>query len=115
MGGFPWFLKRSLTSASRLPALLGLLLVAVSISLERIVRQRAHPMLQAIAGGAFVALINMFFVSVYALLLSINIGLPAVIVGVAGIGSALLIGGEIFRRLRRRGNAQSGGRSCEFA
>jgi formate/nitrite transporter FocA (FNT family) len=40
-------------------------------------------MLQAIAGGAFIALINMFFVSVYALLPSINIGLPAVILGVA--------------------------------
>ncbi|HEY7094471.1 MAG TPA: hypothetical protein VH393_14910 [Ktedonobacterales bacterium] len=70
-------------------------------------------MLQAIAGGAFVALINMFFVSVYALLPSINIGLPAVILGVAGIGSALLIGGEIFRRLRRRGSGQSGGRSSQ--
>jgi hypothetical protein len=70
-------------------------------------------MLQAIAGSAFVALINMFFVSVYALLPSIIIGLPAVILGVAGIGSALLIGGEIFRRLRRRGSEQSGGRSSQ--
>lgn len=70
-------------------------------------------MLQAIAGSAFVALINMFFVSVYALLPSINIGLPAVILGVAGIGSALLIGGEIFRRLRQRGSGQSSGRSSE--
>jgi hypothetical protein len=55
----------------------------------------------------------MFFVSVYALLPSINVGLPAVILGVAGIGSALLIGGEIFRRLRRRGSEHFGGRSSQ--
>jgi len=59
-------------------ALVGLLFVAVSIAPEQMVTRRAPVERQAVAGSAFTALINAFFVSLVALIPLLNIGTPIV-------------------------------------
>src|SRR6266699_3360279 len=64
--------------ASAGAALVGLLFVAVSIAPEQMVTRRAPVERQAVAGGAFTALINAFFISLVALIPHINFGLVIV-------------------------------------
>jgi hypothetical protein len=65
----PEFANFFIASASAGAALVGLLFVAVSIAPEQIVTHRAPMERQAVAGGAFTALINAFFSSLAALLI----------------------------------------------
>lgn len=57
-----------IASASAGAALVGLLFVAVSIAPEQMVTRRAPIERQAVAGSAFTALINAFFISLVALI-----------------------------------------------
>ena len=72
-----------IASASAGAALVGLLFVAVSLAPEQIVTRRAPMERQAVAGSAFTALINAFFLSLTALIPHINFGL--VIVPMSGL------------------------------
>src|SRR5215831_14211300 len=63
-----------IASSSAGAALVGLLFVAVSIAPEQMVTSRAPMERQAVAGGAFTALINAFFISLAALIPNINFG-----------------------------------------
>lgn len=60
--------------ASAGAALVGLLFVAVSIAPEQMVTRRAPMERQAVAGSAFTALINAFFISLVALIPHFNLG-----------------------------------------
>ena len=64
-----------IASASAGAALVGLLFVAVSIAPEHTVARRAPMERQAVAGSAFTALINAFFISLVALIPHVNFGL----------------------------------------
>ena len=63
-----------IASSGASAALVGLLFVAVSLSPERNVSRRAPVERQAVAGGAFTALINAFFVSLVALVPHLGYG-----------------------------------------
>ena len=70
----PVFANFFIASAGAGAALVGLLFVAVSIAPEAIVTSRAPMERQAVAGSAFTALINAFFLSLVALVPHFNFG-----------------------------------------
>ena len=70
----PEFANFFIASASAGAALVGLLFVAVSIAPEQMVTRRAPMERQAVAGSAFTALMNAFFISLLALIPHFNIG-----------------------------------------
>ena len=70
----PEFANFFIASASAGGALVGLLFVAVSIAPEQIVAAQAPVERQAVAGSAFTALMNAFFISLFALIPNFNIG-----------------------------------------
>lgn len=74
----PEFTNFFIASASAGAALVGLLFVAVSIAPENIVTRRAPVERQAVAGSAFTALVNAFFISLAALIPHLNFGLVIV-------------------------------------
>ncbi len=70
----PEFANFFIASASAGGALVGLLFVAVSIAPEQIVAAQAPIERQAVATSAFTALMNAFFISLFALIPHFNIG-----------------------------------------
>ncbi len=72
--GPPEFANFFIACASAGGALVGLLFVAVSIAPEQIVTYRAPIERQAVASSAFTALMNAFFISLFALIPHFNIG-----------------------------------------
>ncbi len=70
----PEFANFFIASASAGGALVGLLFVAVSIAPEQIVASQAPIERQAMAGNAFTALMNAFFISLSALIPHLNLG-----------------------------------------
>jgi len=70
----PEFANFFIASASAGAALVGLLFVAVSLAPEQIVTRRAPMERQAVAGSAFTALMNAFFISLFALIPHFNTG-----------------------------------------
>ena len=74
----PEFANFFIASASAGAALVGLLFVAVSIAPEQMVTRRAPMERQAVAGSAFTALMNAFFISLVALIPHFNFGLVIV-------------------------------------
>lgn len=79
-------------------ALIGLLFVAVSISPERIFSRTAEPELPAVAGSAFTALVNAFFVATAALLPNTNIGYVALALGWFGVANSVTVGVQLARQ-----------------
>ena len=70
----PEFLNFFMASTGAAAALVGLLFVAVSLAPEQIVTHRAPVERRAVAGSAFTALINAFFISLVALIPHLNLG-----------------------------------------
>ena len=64
-------------TATAAGALIGLLFVAASLRAESVLGQGAPPEAQAVAGSAFTALINSFFVSLIALIPKTSLGYTA--------------------------------------
>ncbi len=79
-------------------ALIGLLFVSVSISPERIFARNAAPELTAVAGSAFTALVNAFFISTAALLPNTNIGYVALTLGWFGVANSVTTGVQLARQ-----------------
>lgn len=70
----PEFANFFIASAGAGAALVGLLFVAVSLAPEQIVTRGAPVERQAVAGSAFTALVNTFFISLVALIPHFNVG-----------------------------------------
>ena len=70
----PEFLNFFIASTGAAAALVGLLFVAVSLAPEQIVTRQAPVERRSVAGSAFTALINAFFVSLVALIPHSNLG-----------------------------------------
>jgi len=70
----PEFLNFFIASTGAGAALTGLLFVAISLAPEQIVTRRAPVERRAVAGSAFTALINAFFISLVALIPHFNFG-----------------------------------------
>lgn len=84
-------------------ALIGLLFVAISIDPERTFGPGVDPGRQRVAGGAYMALVNGFFISTCALLPHANVGDIALPVGVVGLVSSGALGRDLIRhQLRHR-------------
>lgn len=96
----PEFANFFIASASAGAALVGLLFVAVSLAPEQIVTRRAPMERQAVAGSAFTALINAFFLSLAALIPRIDFGLVIVPVSIICLASSLVQAWPLLRRPR---------------
>lgn len=68
-------------------ALIGLLFVAITLRPETILGTGASTRAQAVAGSAFTALVNAFFVSLIALIPETNVGYTAVILALISLYS----------------------------
>ena len=74
-------------AATAAAALIGLLFVAVSLRPESVMGTGASAKAQAVAGSAFTALVNSFFVSLIALIPSTNLGYTAVVMALISLYS----------------------------
>ena len=100
----PEFANFFIASASAGGALVGLLFVAVSIAPEQIVAAQAPVERQAVAGSAFTALMNAFFISLFALIPNFNIGFIIMPFSFICLLTSLI---QAWRLLRRTNNWQS--------
>jgi hypothetical protein len=100
----PEFSNFFIASASAGGALVGLLFVAVSIAPERIVAAQAPVERQAVAGSAFTAVMNAFFISLFALIPNFNIGFVIMPFSFICLLTSLI---QAWRLLRRTNNWQS--------
>lgn len=82
-------------AATAAGALIGLLFVAVTLRPESVLRAGASTRTQAVAGSAFTALVNAFFVSLIALIPGTNLGYPAAIMALISLHSTI----RLHRRL----------------
>jgi hypothetical protein len=72
-------------AATAAGALIGLLFVAVSLRPESVLGTGAPAKAQAVAGSAFTALVNSFFVSLIALIPDTNLGYPAAVMALISL------------------------------
>ena len=94
----PAFANFFIASASAGAALVGLLFVAVSLAPEQIVTRQAPQERQAVAGSAFTALINAFFLSLTALIPNINFGFAVVTLSSFCLLTSLIQAWPLLRR-----------------
>ena len=92
-----------LASVGASAALIGLLFVAISLAPERIFGTEATGERLAFAVSAFIALANIFFISLAGLLPFLNIGIPIVVAGGSGLVNTLLLIVDIGQRRIRQG------------
>lgn len=93
----PEFGNFFIAGASAGAALVGLLFVAVSIAPEQIVTSRAPVERQAVAGSAFTALLNAFFISLVALIPHFNFGTLIVPFSSLSLLNSLFLAWQILR------------------
>lgn len=82
--------------------LIGLLFIAVSIEPKRVFGQEAPTEQQAIAASAFTALVNVFFVSLGALIPDTNLGGFVLVTSTVALFNTFSTGQGLLRQLRRR-------------
>lgn len=86
----PAFLTFFAASAGAGAALVGLLFVAVSLAPEQIVTRHAPVERQTVAGSAFTALVNAFFLSLVALIPRVDFGLFVIPIGAVSLLFSLI-------------------------
>jgi hypothetical protein len=84
-------------------ALVGLIFVAISLAPKETVMPGAAPERRAIAGGSFLALVNIFFISLSALDTSDNLGWNVLVLSIIGLVNSLWLGIPLFTRKRSQG------------
>jgi hypothetical protein len=77
-------------------ALIGLLFVAVTVAPERIFGQEGTAKSRLLAGSAFVALLDAFFVSLVALVPGANIGYAALVMSIIALINTLSMGRHLW-------------------
>ncbi len=93
----PEFINFFIASTGAGAALVGLLFVAVSLAPEQIVTLRAPVERRAVAGSAFTALINAFFISLVALIPHFNAGTLIVPVSCLSLLTSLMQAWSLLR------------------
>jgi hypothetical protein len=93
----PELVNYFLASTGAGAALVGLLFIAISIAPEETVKAGAPVERQAVATSAFTALLNPFFLSLYALLPKTNLGFIALITSLVGLSSSLFMAWKLFQ------------------
>jgi hypothetical protein len=84
-------------------ALVGLIFVAISLAPKETVMSGAAPERRAVAGSSFLALVNIFFISLAALNTSDTLGWPVLVLSTIGLVHSLWLGIPLFTRKRSRG------------
>lgn len=92
-----------LASVGASAALIGLLFVSISLAPERVFGTAATGERLAFAVSAFIALGNIFFISLAGLLPFLNIGIAIVVAGGSGLVNTLLLVVDLWQRRIRRG------------
>jgi len=92
------FLGYFTAAAAAAGALIGLLFVSISLRPDTVFGERALADGRALAGSAFTALVNAFFVSLLALMPQDNLGYPAAILGGYSLFRTLQLHWRIGRR-----------------
>ena len=87
-----------LASAGAGAALVGLVFVAISLSPKEAMRAGTASQWRAVAGHAFFALTNAFFVSLSALNTGLNLGWPLLVLSLLGLSTSLWLGLPLLRR-----------------
>jgi len=82
-------------------ALIGLIFVAVSIAPEKMVMAGAPLERQAVAASAYTALLNAFFISLFALIPATNMGWVALVMSVLGLWSTAFLGRSLLKHPTR--------------
>lgn len=82
-------------------ALIGLLFVAISILPERIITEESAPERRATASSAFTALLNVFFISLVALIPETNLGYVVFILGFISVSGTISLVINIFTKGRK--------------
>ena len=85
-------------AATAAGALIGLLFVAASLRPETVLGRDAPPAARAIAGSAFTALVNSFFVSLIALIPDTRLGYTATVMALISLWSTLRLHGQVPRQ-----------------
>jgi hypothetical protein len=98
----PEFLNFFVAGTSAGAALVGLLFVAVSIAPEQMVTRRAPIERQAVAGSAFTALMNAFFISLVALIPHVNFGTFVVPFSLLSLLTSLVQAWHLLRQRKSR-------------
>ncbi len=78
-------------------ALIGLIFVAVSIAPEKTVMVGAPLERQAVAASAYTALLNAFFISLFALIPGTSIGWVALVMSCSGLWSTVFLGWSLLK------------------
>ncbi len=84
-------------------ALVGLIFVAISLAPKETVMAGAAPERRAVAGSSFLALVNIFFISLAALNTSDNLGWTVLVLSTIGLVHSLWLGIPLFIRKRSQG------------
>jgi ABC-type phosphate transport system permease subunit len=77
------------TAATAAGALIGLLFVAASLRPETVLGKNAPPAARAVAGSAFTALVNSFFVSLIACIPGTRLGYTAAVMALISLWGTL--------------------------
>jgi len=78
-------------------ALIGLLFVSVTVRPETVFGAGAPDRGRTLAAAAFTGLVNTFFMSMSALVPSVNLGYPALVLAVSSLVSTLRLHGKLSR------------------
>ena len=87
-----------LASAGAGAALVGLVFVAISLAPKEAMKEENAPQWRAVAGNAFLALINAFFVSLSALNAGLNLGWSVVVLSIVGLSNTIWQGIPLLQR-----------------
>ena len=91
-----------LASAGAGAALVGLVFVAISLSPKETMREENAPQWRAVAGSAFLALINAFFISLGALNTELNLGWSVLIFSLIGLSNNIWLGLPLLKHTKDR-------------
>lgn len=83
-------------------ALVGLVFVAISLSPKETMSDEKAPQWRAVAGGAFFAFINAFFISLNALNTELNLGWSVFALSLIGLGNTIWLGLPLLKRTKER-------------
>jgi hypothetical protein len=98
-------------SASVAGALIGLLFVAISVSPHRVTGDGADPAHRIRASAALTAFTNALTISLFALIPSVDLGVPTIVVGVLGL---FFVAGSLLSMLRSRRSESIAFRDVSF-
>lgn len=91
-----------IASAGAGAALVGLVFVAISLSPKETMSDENAPQWRAVAGSAFFAFMNAFFISLNALNTGLNLGWPVLVLSLIGLSNTTWLGFPLLKHTQER-------------